>query len=508
MTNNVNGVNGAQGTPQPGQPQLTAEQQKLVDLGIPKEVVLKGEAAIKEFAATNNITLPKPEAAAQAPVPVAGEATPDENKGLEVEKEKDPHPEAELKRANEQFRKEKDQAEVNAAKNYAAAQEKFYVAKEKADACLDAYNKASKKEKPAAKKALEDAQKELGAAREEMKSAKKKIGSAEDLAAANRFNREEAAKEEAKVAERDRVKTQRAARIEMDDYFNSVEGRKRQIEAQDEILNMDINELMEKLGGVDKSYAEKVKKRAGIKKERLEKLDALKEVRVGEEDFKQKEHLDAKGYPIVTNMSKKEYETARAYAAEQGLILPELQYDANGKVKPFSIKDDTLAELQQIFIDGAGNFGGRVDLKERRSAVDGNDDLKFRTFRHTAEKLNFDVRKSYKGAAIAAGAAVSLAMAGLPAMWNVVPAVAAEIIPGPSIETFIPGDPGLGTTGHYETIKLDDITIPGKDGSRTFKWGKYAKEASIPLILGTIAGIIADLDPSELKNKNIFEVDE
>lgn len=440
----------------------------------------------------------------------------------------DAAPATEEQKLARRTRKETDQEFVAKTKAYADAQAKYDALLQKEQQVRLEYNKAMKKTtkkslqydgkdvaKDEARKLLEEdlnqVRKDLAAARQEMLEAKKALGGDDQVRAANRYTREQAAEAEKDKDGKDKVETQRAARAEVRDYYQTEEGKREALEQARQLARGDADhklshaerrarrdEVKEQIGDVSDRYAGLTQKRAEKNYQQLLKEQALQKVIIGDKDaYKAERKDDENGHPTVTYMDEKTYNAAKDYAASKGVVLPDYE-------KGMVLEGDKMREFQQVMIDAAGDFGSRADLNERHDIADNFRDISFSEAKKMIEAANVDVQKSYRTAAAVAGVAASVATAGIGGLWSVVPAIADQIIPGAGEMIYVPGENGVAGTGHYE---FQDLIIKGADGSRKFKLGTGIAAATAGPVVATLVQLIGNHDPNLLKkDKTLADV--
>ncbi len=524
MTERITGASGAQ--PQPQQPPKLddAEKARLKGLGISEEAINAGPAAVAKEAQTKGIDIrpqqPKPGA---VPVGQRTAGAPKPADGTVVERTQAQEGD-ELRRENEKYRQQQDQEFIQKSKAYANAVQDYQDLEKEVKAMREEFNAAHKKkvsltkkqkeEKAAARelaaKNLEEAEKGLAAARQRMLDAKAALGDDQALRTANRYNREQAvASDDASgFQNRARVDSQRAARTEVDDYYNSNTGRQAVEEQTRKFARGDADhkltrseradraEQIQDEFGVSKRYAKRMVKRAEKNLAQMQKEDALQKIIIGDKDaYKAQRKDDENGNPTVTYMSKDTYEAARKIAASKGLQLPEDAKELTG---------DMMKQFQQIMMDAAGDFGSRGDLNERRGLAKEFHGVSSGDVKRLFKATNVDYQKDYTTAAVAAGAAATAATAfATGGLTDVVGAVAEQVIPGAGGMEWVPGTGISGAdTGHYE---LKDLIIPGSDGHKKFDWGKAGLSAASGILVEELIRRIGNNDPNLLKKGKSLE---
>lgn len=449
--------------------------------------------------------------------------------GAELE-HSDATPATEEQKLARRTRKETDQEFVAKAKTYADTQRKYDALLQKEQQVRLEYNNAMKKTmkktlqydgkdvtKDEARKLLEEdlnqVRKDLAAARQEMLEAKKALGGDAEVRAANRYTREQAAEAEKDKAGKDKVETQRAARAEIRDYFESEEGHAAEMEQLTQLARGDADhrlshaerrarrdEVKAQIGDVSDRYAGVTQKRAEANLDAEKMKDALQTIIIGDhEAYKREKKDDENGYPTVTEANENVYNAAKEYAASRGITLPD--FTPGLRLERGTKEFD---DYQRAMSYAAGDFGGRADLNEREDIADNFRDISFKEARKMIEAANIKVQKSYKTAAAVAGVAASVATAGIGGLWSVVPAIADQVIPGAGEMIWVPGENGVAGTGHYE---FKDLIIKGADGSRKFKVGKGIAALTAGPVVATLVQLIGNHDPNLLKkDKTLADV--
>ena len=528
---------------------------------------------------------------------------------------------AALKRDNEQYRTEIDPEFKKKAEAYADAQTKYQTLLQQEEATRKQFNAVKEKNfkktmtgpdgKPMPKdaarkaweKALEDVQKQLKEAREDVNAKRTDLG--DNLARANRYNREQAnaaaratedpnseankkasqlaneaqaaetkasnlkdaylkaaqeynsdrtdakkaiaqkayeeydqANKEAQQKRTDadnanaaaavgvkaaRQRAQIAARTEMDDYYNSADGKAAAMESTRQLArgNADhrlshaerkdekrLKDVKDTIGDVSNRYAGLTQKRAEKNYQELLKRDALKEIVIGDKDaYKAKRKDDENGYPTVTYMSEKTYNAAREYAASKGLVLPKFE-DIKGK----SLTGNDMRQFQQLMEDAAGDFGSRADINERKDISDNFRGISFTRARLMIDAANVTVQKSYKTAATVAGLVTTGLLGGIGGVTKeladkTIEEVVQRVIPGAGPMVWVPGSGGALDTGHYEftDLKYDDIVTRTEDGGSRFNWSKEAKAAGAGALVTAAILLVGQHDTNLLQKGKTLE---
>ncbi len=522
MTISVNGTPAPQ--PQNNPQGLNPQQQKLVELGIPKDVVLQGDEAIKKFAEANGIQLPAkadPASAAASTSALKPKADIKEDK-VEITK-KEPTEADQLKREGEKTRKKVNEEFVKDAKDYSQKDAAFRAKQEEVNQLRAKFNQVSKKTmkkeievedangnktkvdkfkaREEAQAALEKAENELVALRKEREAAKAKLEGKKQLSAANQYNVDNADGAAAK---------KQAARTDVDDYLTSDEGRKA---VKDNLITTaDGTPLVDKDGKPFKrGSAERAKAYDAIQEEyeksgnpisrkgarriykartkdfsSMEKEDALEKIIIGDKDAYKAATKKAgfdKDMPSVTYMSEDLYAKAQKFAKSRGVELPTLE-DA----KKNGLTGAQLEQFQQLLMDEAGDVGSRLDAKERKALDKDFKDISYGDFRKMFTAGNVDVQKTYNTAAAVAGAAASIGTGAILGIPNPGTAGVEDIVV--DIPTYVGGE----HTGHFETIQE---IIPGTPGSgRSLNWKNIGISAGVGAAVAMGIKAIANYDPN------------